>query len=76
MLTQKEEFKFNWIAALWIKGQRKDAAKKINGLTKLGIALLLNNISLNPTFSCNPERQYDFSVFVESALEGSYDYGN
>ncbi len=62
------------IYTLFVTGQKADAAKKIRGLSKIGIVRMLteyynfNSAALD--IVGNRQRRYRFEIFVMQALEG------
>ncbi len=57
----------------WTNGNKKDAAKTIRSMTKLGIVYLITHIhEVDTSFIGNNLRRLDFEDFVINSLSGMY----
>ena len=58
---------------LYLNGSKAEAARKVRGLSKLGIVRMLteyHNLQGGMDIIMNPATKYDFEKFVYRALEG------
>ncbi len=57
----------------WTNGNKKDAAKIIRSMTKLGIVYLITHVhEVDTSFIGNNLRRLDFEDFVINSLSGMY----
>ncbi len=57
----------------WTNGNKKDAAKIIRSMTKLGIVYLLTHThEIDTSFIGNNLRRLDFEDFIINSLSGMY----
>ncbi len=74
MLTSLETEQYQTIFDNWINGNKKEAARRVNKLTKLKLCRILTKTQeAIPDLVCNPALFYDFVGFITNAVEGIYD---
>ena len=73
-MIAKTETKIKYIVTNWINGNKKEAAKKVRGLTKIELFYLVSshNILVCRELIGNKEKQCSLENFVCNALEGVY----